>query len=153
MTAKEFSTIATSWLTIILLVFAGLVAWRQYFETIRTDKSSKTLSFVTIYNSDPVLKSRFALDSAVQSAGDKVIAIINQQGKPLPEIQSDLDNMYVGLIHDKLDQEANTVFDILEEMAACVNLEVCDGVSAKSFFWRTSSGGNIHCGHTWRNVD
>src|SRR5919199_373283 len=91
---KAISDLAVSWLTLILLLIGGVVAYMQYTKNIEIDKATKSLQFLATYNSEPIYKQRQELAAAMEASEDRVRLIIRMRdnGTGLNEIQKQLDD-------------------------------------------------------------
>jgi hypothetical protein len=135
----------TEWLLLIVAAIAAGVAYAQYLKSVELEKAAKTISLFVQYNSEPIIRSRSAIFSALDSFESEQKQILDQiretqnsgKYKAPEEVDKELSGKYIGLIekdNNKLRRDLDVVLGFLDGMATCVELEVCDKKSAVSLF-------------------
>lgn len=127
---KILTEIVTAWISMLALITAGIFAGYQYLENEKGARVKETLSFVSRFNTTPVLDARRKIASTWEGAMPQLKIILSKKS-PVDGEYSQFTNK---TIQDaKIAQDISIVIEYFEALEVCIRAKICDGDTAVKF--------------------
>jgi hypothetical protein len=124
-------------IAVVAVAAAGLIAYLQYRAGIGQESVKQTVDFLKLTYSEPVGPAQQRIWISLSVKKDEITNQLIKNKETLPPAQRSaaFQAIMASLISgEKLGKDINQVFAFYNQIAICVNSEICDYTSAKIFF-------------------
>lgn len=131
---RKISEIFLTWISPFAMLVTGIFAMVQYLEYKHTVKVERSMEYVREFSSnDAIVKARARVNSAIQNYSEQLTKELTSGSGAAGKYEKSI----IALVaKEGLANELDSLFYFFEELALCVETELCDGDVAKSFFAR-----------------
>lgn len=124
-------------LAVLAAVVAGAIAYRQYTSGISQEKIKQTIEFLKLSYADPIAPAQQRVWRAIGRHQDEVRDAVehNKYTMKPPQAAEAYEKMLSDIVaKENLRQDIIDSFSFYDQLATCVNSDICDLAAAKVFF-------------------
>ena len=132
---KGIAEALNSWLGVVTVIAAGAYGLLEYIEHKQGVRVERSLSYVESYRDGNAANAKLSLNQLLADKQEELATLLNTGYKK----ESDLNRAYADLIlqitsKPSVQRNLEIVFSFFEEVAICVERELCDHEVIQSFF-------------------
>lgn len=133
--SKGLADILKTWLGILAILFAGAYSLLEYIEHKQTVKIERSLEYVGNFRSGSTAEARLSLNQLLTDQHQTLSNILSNKQSSQKQLNHAYSKFILQLTMTPLIQrQLEVVFSFFEEVAICVEKELCDKEVIESFF-------------------
>lgn len=127
---EKLVSIVQSSVTIVAILVGGVFGLVQYMDYKSSEKVNRSLTQLTKYSADGMVKSRESINEAWSDNLENLIELFkkNKSDEAYSKFVIDV------VSNNNLDNDVDKILRFYEESAVCVNSNLCDEETIRSFF-------------------
>lgn len=132
---KAIADALKSWLGVVAILLAGAYSLLEYIEHKQAIKVERSLSYVEYYRDSSTTEAKLFLNQLLADNHQKLVSVLNAKYDDEKNLNNSY-NKFIVSITDKPSVQRNLeiAFSFFEEVAICVERELCDKQVINSFF-------------------
>ncbi|MDH5393223.1 MAG: DUF4760 domain-containing protein [Gammaproteobacteria bacterium] len=132
---KVIADAIKTWLGILAIIFAGAYSLLEYIEHKQTVKVERSLDYVSHLRSGNAAEAKLSLNQLLADKQQALGNILNKQYSSESELNTSYNAFILQITSTpQIQRQLEVAFSFFEEVAICVEKELCDEEVIKSFF-------------------
>ena len=132
---KGIAEALNSWLGVLGIIFAGAYGLFEYIEHKQAVRVERSLTYVEKNRTGNVVEARLSLNQLLAKNHQSLIDILSQPGQTPAELSKAYNDFVIQMAKSAETQRKLEIsFSFYEEIAICVERELCDREVINSFF-------------------
>lgn len=132
---KEIAEALNSWLGVLAVVFAGGYALLEYIEHKQDVKVERSLSYVESYRDGNIADAKLSLNQTLATHQSSLTALLSLPNQSAQQLNLAYGKFILEVTAEQsVQRNIEIAFSFYEEIAICVERELCDSDVIESFF-------------------
>lgn len=132
---KSIADALKSWLGVLTVVLAGCYSIIEYIEHKQTVKVERSLSYVANYRSGNTAEAKLSLNQLLIDKNSQFNEILIKKYKDSEALSAAYNELIITITRESIVQRnIEILFSFFEEVAICVERDLCDSEIIHSFF-------------------
>jgi hypothetical protein len=133
--SKEIAEALNSWLSVVAVVFAGGYALLEYIEHKQDVKVERSLSYVESYRDGNIADAKLSLNQTLALHQDSLTQLLSTPNQTSKQLNNAYTQFILKTTEDQdVQRNIEIAFSFYEEIAICVERQLCDSEVIQSFF-------------------